>query len=56
MRAHGDPAGLFDSIRNTVRAMDPTLPVLALRTLDQQVDRLHQQEILFARLAGTLYP
>lgn len=53
VRAEGDPAALFDAIRGTVREIDPTLPVLALRTLDQQVDRLHQQEFLFARLAGT---
>lgn len=52
VRTQGDPAGSFDAIRRTVRDIDPTLPVLTLRTLDQQVDRLHQQEILFARLAG----
>jgi ABC-type lipoprotein release transport system permease subunit len=32
--------------------IDPTLPVLNLRTQDEQIDRLHSQERLFARLSG----
>jgi predicted permease len=53
VRTQGDPVALFDGIRGAVREIDPTLPVLNLRTQDQQVDRLNQQEIIFAKLAGT---
>jgi predicted permease len=53
VRTQADPATLFDAIRNALRELDPTLPVLNLRTQDQQVSRLHQQEIIFAKLAGT---
>lgn len=53
VRTHAEPAAMFDAIRATLRALDPTLSVLNLRTQDQQVARLHQQETLFAHLAGT---
>jgi predicted permease len=48
----GSPAALFPAIRAAVREIDPTLPVLNLRTQDEQIDRLHSQELLFARLSG----
>ena len=32
--------------------MDPALPVLNLRTQDEQIDRLNGQELLFAKLSG----
>ena len=35
-----------------VREIDPALPVLNLRTQDEQIDRLHAQQLLFARLSG----
>ena len=35
-----------------MREVDPALPVLNLRTQDEQIDRLHAQERLFARLYG----
>jgi len=50
--AASDPAAVFPSIRAAVREIDPTLPVLDLRTQDEQIDRLHAQERLFARLSG----
>jgi len=50
--AASDPAVIFPSIRAAVRDIDPTLPVLDLRTQDEQIDRLHAQERLFARLSG----
>jgi len=50
--AASDPAAVFPSIRAAVREIDPTLPVLDLRTQDEQIDRLHAQEWLFARLSG----
>ncbi len=52
LRIDGAPGALFAPIRAAVRAIDPTLPVLDLRTQDEQIDRLHSQEQLFARLSG----
>jgi predicted permease len=49
--AHYDAA--FAAIRAAVREIDPALPVLDLRTQDEQVDRLHAQQLLFARLSGS---
>ena len=43
---------LFGAIRAAVREVDPALPVLDLRTQTEQIDRLHGQERLFARLSG----
>jgi predicted permease len=43
---------VFPAIRAAVREIDPALPVLNLRTQDEQIDRLHSQELLFARLSG----
>lgn len=52
VRMASEPAAIFRGIRTTVREIDPALPLLGLRTLDEQIDRLHQQELLFARLSG----
>jgi predicted permease len=52
VRAGGDPAALYPAIRSAVREIDPTLPVLNLRTQAEQIERLHGQERLFARLSG----
>lgn len=52
LRTGENPASLFPAIRAAVREIDPTLPVLDLRTQDEQIDRLHAQELLFARLSG----
>jgi predicted permease len=52
VRAAGDPAALFAGIRAAVREIDPSLPVLNLRTQDEQLERNHSQERLFARLSG----
>jgi hypothetical protein len=35
-----------------VLEIDPSLPVMNLRTLDEQIDRLHGQELRFARPSG----
>jgi ABC-type antimicrobial peptide transport system permease subunit len=43
---------IFPAIRSAVRDVDPALPGLDLRTQDDQIDRLHGQELLFARLSG----
>ncbi len=42
----------FAAIRAAVREIDPSLPVLNLRTQDEQIDRLNGQERLFAKLSG----
>jgi len=47
-----DPAAVYSAIRAAVRDIDPTVPALDLRTQDEQIDRLHGQERLFARLSG----
>jgi predicted permease len=47
-----DAAAIFPAIRAAVREIDPALPALDLRTQDEQIDRLHAQELLFARLSG----
>jgi predicted permease len=43
---------LFSAIRSAVREIDPSLPVLDLRTQEEQIDRLNAQQLLFARLSG----
>ncbi|MFL5609194.1 MAG: FtsX-like permease family protein, partial [Gemmatimonadaceae bacterium] len=50
--ASQNAGALSSSIRSAVREIDPALPVLNLRTQDEQIDRLHGQELLFAKLSG----
>jgi len=50
--AAGGTGSVYQSIRSAVRAIDPALPVLNLRTQEEQIDRLNSQELLFARLSG----
>jgi len=52
VRSAGDPARVFAAIRAAVREVDPTLPLLNLRTQDEQIARSSAQERLFARLSG----
>jgi predicted permease len=52
LRLDGDAAAVFPAIRAAMREIDPALPVLNLRTQKEQLDRLHGQELLFARLSG----
>jgi predicted permease len=52
VRSAQDVGAAFAAIRRIVGDLDPTLPVLNLRTQDEQIDRLHAPEILFARLSG----
>jgi predicted permease len=52
VRVAGNPAALFPAIRSAVREVDPTLPVLDLRTNDEQIARISSEERLFARLSG----
>ncbi len=48
----GGEAALFAAVRASIREIDPALPVLNLRTQAEQIDRLHAQELLFARLSA----
>jgi predicted permease len=52
VRLAGDPATFTPALRAAIREIDPTLPAMSLRTLDEQLDRNHAQERLFARLSG----
>jgi predicted permease len=51
VRVAGDPAATLSTIRGAVREIDPSLPVLNLRTQREQIERLHGPERLFARLS-----
>ncbi len=51
VRAAGDPAALMPAVRAALRDIDPTLPVLDLRTQHEQIERLHAGERLFAWLS-----
>jgi hypothetical protein len=52
VRTVGDPAAVGPAIRAAVRDIDPRLPVIDLRTQEQQIARRNSQEWLFARLSG----
>jgi predicted permease len=52
VRVEADLPGVFAAIRAVVREVDPAVPVVNLRTQAEQIDRLHGQERLFARLSG----
>jgi predicted permease len=52
VRTAGDPAVIGPAIRAAVREIDPALPVIDLRTQEQQIERRNSQERFFARLAG----
>jgi predicted permease len=52
VRTAGDPAALGPAIRAAVREIDPLLPVIDLRTQEQQIERRNSQERLFAQLSG----
>jgi predicted permease len=52
VRTAGDPASVGPAIRAAVREIDPTLPVIDLRTQAQQIERRNSQERLFAQLSG----
>jgi predicted permease len=51
VRASGDPAFLAGSVREVVSRHDADIPVVAYRTLDEQIDRLLRPERLVASLS-----
>ena len=52
VRTTGNSPAIGDAIRAAVREIDPMLPVIDLRTQDQQMERRNSQERLFAQLSG----
>jgi predicted permease len=51
-RAAGDPGALVDSIRRTLAALDPDVPLFDVRTQGEQLDLATRQERLFALLVS----
>jgi len=51
VRASGDPASLAAPIRDVVKRHDADIPVVAFRTMDEQIDRLLRPERLVASLS-----
>jgi predicted permease len=54
IRAAADPLAIADSVRETMRQLDPTLPIMAMRTQQEQIATSLNRERLFARLATLL--
>jgi predicted permease len=52
VRLAGEPGPFAAALRNALNEIDPALPVLNLRTMEDQLDRNHAQERLFAWLSG----
>jgi predicted permease len=52
LRVRGTPLAAFASIRSAVARVNPTLPLLSPRTLDEQVDRSLTTERMMATLSG----
>jgi putative ABC transport system permease protein len=53
IRTHRAPASLIPEVRNTIRAIDPRLPLEQVRTMDEIVsDALRQQRISAVLIAG----
>jgi macrolide transport system ATP-binding/permease protein len=52
LRTTGDPAALASSVRHTLVAIDPDLPILGIDTLSSQVGRALNGDSVVATLAG----
>jgi predicted permease len=52
VRTAGDPAALFGTVRAALREMDENLPIFAMRTLEEQVDRSLLTERMIATLSS----
>jgi predicted permease len=50
VRTHGRPETAFAPIRASVAKLDPTLPILSLRTIEHQIDRSLTTERMMATL------
>jgi predicted permease len=53
VRTHGDPKGAAAAVRRAVQELDPSLPVLALETLEEVVSGSLAERRLRLQLAGT---
>jgi predicted permease len=51
VRTHGAAESAFASVRSTVQRLDPTVPIVGLRTLDAQLDAALVSERFLATLA-----
>jgi predicted permease len=52
IRTTTEPAAIFPEIRAAMREIDSAVPIMNLRTQNEQLERLHGQEQLFAQLSG----
>ena len=52
LRAHGDAANTFNTLRRVVREVDPAVPMYDLRTLDDQMEISLFTERLLATLSS----
>jgi predicted permease len=53
VKVHGDPDTALGAIRATVRSVDPALPVLEFRTVNEQLNRSLITEHMLATLSGS---
>jgi predicted permease len=51
VRAVGNPANIANEVRAAVAEIDPNLPLLAVRTISEQVDRSTENERLISQLS-----
>ena len=51
LRTSRDPAGVIGAVRRTIAAVNRTLPVLSIRSLEEQIDRRLTTQRLLAELA-----
>ena len=54
VRTAGDPLAAISAVREAVRAVDPSVPIINVTTQQQEVENRFQQEQLFAQ-AGTMF-
>ncbi len=53
VKVHGTPESALHTIREIVRGVDPTLPMVDFRTLNEQVNRSLNTEHMLATLSGS---
>ncbi|HXF28128.1 MAG TPA: ABC transporter permease, partial [Bryobacteraceae bacterium] len=52
VRTRHDPLAISREIRQTLRSLDPALPLIKMKTLEQQIDETQFVDLLFAWLAS----
>jgi putative ABC transport system permease protein len=53
VRTNGDPHALITPLRQTLRAVDPSLPILEINTVGEQLDTVLAQDRLLTALVGS---